>query len=102
MLFRSCIKNIKSSDYEKGLKDGINIKLAELNVSTDSIITCYIDSNCRSVNLQTVGRFIKENFPDNSVIVMPNVYKLECYSKDQLKHTVDRITNYLNHTEDNI
>lgn len=85
----SCIKNIKSSDYEKGLKDGINIKLAELNVSTDSIITCYIDSNCKFMNLQAVKKFIKEIFPDNDIIIMSDVCKLECYSKDQLKHTVD-------------
>lgn len=98
----SCIKNIKSSDYEKGLKDGINIKLAELNVSTDSIITCYIGSDCKSVNIHTVGKFIKETFPDNDIMVMPDVYKLECYSRDQLKLTADHITNYLNRTEDNI
>lgn len=83
-----------SAGYSDGYNDGI---IAETNIlcakPTDSIVLFYDTDKTRLSELSDIVDMLKEKFPDNNVLALPNHTSLEKCSKNVLEDIISMISN---------
>lgn len=86
-------ENGRDSGYAEGYEDGLEIKLETFNPHPTEAITLFF--NMENLSLDKVANIIdmlRDKFPENKVIALPDSTSLENCSKDVLENIISMIT----------
>ena len=74
-------------------EDGIRLKIEMLNPHPTEVITLFYNLNkIPAKQIAIATNYIQEKFPDNKVVVLPDVMSLESCSKDVLENIISMIS----------
>lgn len=85
-------ENGRDSGYTEGYEDGLETKLGTINPHPTEAITLFF--NMENLSLDKVANIIemlRDEFPENKVIALPDSTSLENCSKDVLENFISMI-----------
>lgn len=82
----------RESGYISGYEDGLNTKIEQLSLHSTEAITLFFDTEKNTYEeIKNIFYLVKEKFPSNKVIALPNTTSLESCSKDVLENIISMI-----------
>lgn len=83
----------RESGYISGYEDGLNTKIEQLSLCPKEVVTLFFDTNRNTYEeIESIFDLVKEKFPDNGVIALPNTTSLDSCSKKDLENIISMIS----------
>lgn len=82
-----------SEGYVDGYKNGLNSKIKTINLHpTEAIVLSFNSDDYSTCTIQDIFESVKNEFPKNTIIALPDKISLESCSKDVLENIISMIS----------
>ena len=82
-----------SEGYVDGYKNGLNSKIKTINLHpTEAIVLSFNSDDYSTCIIQDIFESVKNEFPKNTIIALPDKISLESCSKDVLENIISMIS----------
>ena len=83
----------RDSGYSEGYEDGMRLKIEKLSPHPTEAITLFFNIDKTSFEqVKNIVDLLREKFPNNEVIALPDTTSLDSYSKDVLENIISEIS----------
>lgn len=82
-----------SEGYVDGYKNGLNSKIKTIDLHpTEAIVLSFNSDDYSTCTIQDIFESVKNEFPKNTIIAIPDKISLESCSKDVLENIISMIS----------
>ena len=82
-----------SEGYVDGYKNGLNSKIKTIDLHpTEAIVLSFNSDDYSTYTIQDIFESVKNEFPKNTIIALPDKISLESCSKDVLENIISMIS----------
>lgn len=82
-----------SEEYVEGYKNGLNSKIKTIDLHpTEAIVLSFNSDDYSKCTIQDIFESVKNEFPKNTIIAIPDKISLESCSKDVLENIISMIS----------